>query len=237
MKAALTRRDGFTLIETLAALAVGSVVIIATAALIRNVSLNFDRGARSVSETERIALAVERLAADFASARFVTRATAGGPALAFSADRADGEQPVRIMFVANAEVQSGRPGEEIVSLAVERNGEAMRLVRRRAAWSGSRMRFEDASFGDDVVLIDGRLDIGFLFARSAAGGGLVWTSDWVGEASLPRFVRLVLRDPASGVDLLGEADFVIRADAPAGCARNEAGIGCLTAALAERPSR
>ena len=183
MKAALTRRDGFTLIETLAALAVGSVVIIATAALVRNVSLNFDRGARSVSETERVALAVERLAADFASARFVTRATAGAPALAFSADRADGERPVRIMFVANAEVQSGRPGEEIVSLTVERYGEAMRLVRRRAPWSASRTRFEDASFGDEVVLIDGRFDISFLFARVAAAGGLVWTSDWVGEAA------------------------------------------------------
>jgi prepilin-type N-terminal cleavage/methylation domain-containing protein len=237
MKATLTRRDGFTLIETLAALAVGSVVIIATAALVRNVSLNFDRGARSVGETERIALAVERLAADLASARFVTRATAGGPAIAFSADRADGERPARIMFVADAEVQSGPQGEEIVSLAVERNGEAMRLVRRRAAWSGARMRFEDASLGDEVVLIDGRYDISFLFARADAGGGLVWTSDWVGETALPRFVRLVLRDPASGADLLGEADFVIRADAPAGCARNEVGIGCLTAALAERPSR
>src|SRR5262249_62358684 len=110
MKAALTRRDGFTLIETLAALAVGSVVIIATAALIRNVSLNFDRGARSVSETERIALAVERLAADFASDRFVTRATAGGSEVAVRRDRAALERQEGILFGANSQGHAGLTG-------------------------------------------------------------------------------------------------------------------------------
>lgn len=222
-------RDGFTLIEALAALAVGSVVIIATAALVRHVALHFDRGARSVAETERIALAVERLAADFGSARFVTRAAADRQALAFTAERADGEQLPRVMFVAQANVLSGPQGEELISLTVERNGDAMRLVRRRAPWSGPRGRFDGVSLGDDVVLIEGRFDIEFRFARAGAGGALVWSTDFIGEATLPRFVRLILRDRASGADLLGEADFVIRADAPAGCARSDAGVGCLTA--------
>ena len=58
---------------------------------------------------------------------------------------------------------------------------------------------------------------------------------------LPRFVRLLVRDP-NGRDLLGEADFVIRADAPAACGRSDASVSCLTAAPAgiadvERPAR
>jgi len=244
MRTPRTRCDGFTLVETLAALAVGSVVIVATVALARNVTLHFDRGARSVTETERIALAVERMAADFGSARFVTRTTAGGTALAFAAERADGDRPVKIMFVGNAGVLSAPRGEDVVSLTVERNGDLMRLVRRRAPWTGPRMRFEDASFRDDVVLVEGPFDIEFRFAR-AAGAALVWSTDFIGETSMPRFVRLILRDRASGADLLGEADFVIRADAPAACARGDAGAGCLTLALparstaagAEKPSR
>jgi hypothetical protein len=34
---------------------------------------------------------------------------------------------------------------------------------------------------------------------------------------------------ASGRDVLGEADFVIRADAPAACARPDAVVGCFAA--------
>jgi prepilin-type N-terminal cleavage/methylation domain-containing protein len=224
-------RDGFTLVEALAALAVGSVVILATAALVRHVALHFDRGARSVTEIERIAHAVERLAADFGSARFVTRTAAGEPAIAFTAERADGDRPAKVMFIGQANVLSGPQGEELISLTVERNGDAMRLVRRRARWSGPRGRFDGVSLGDDVVLIEGLFDIEFRFARAAAGGALVWSTDFIGETTLPRFVRLILRDRSSGADLLGEADFVVRADAPAGCARSDAGIGCLTAGV------
>ena len=60
--------DGFTLVEVLAALAIASVIIMASAALIRNVALFFDRGTRGVTEAERLMLAVERLAGDFGSA-------------------------------------------------------------------------------------------------------------------------------------------------------------------------
>src|SRR5215813_13930487 len=69
------RRGGFTLIEVLAALAIACVIIIATAALIRDVAFHFDRGARGVGEAERLMLAVERLSADFGSARVVPRST------------------------------------------------------------------------------------------------------------------------------------------------------------------
>src|SRR5262245_1541270 len=38
--------DGFSLVEILAALAVASIVLVATTALMRNVALHFDRGTR-----------------------------------------------------------------------------------------------------------------------------------------------------------------------------------------------
>ena len=73
---------GFTLVEVLAALAIASVIILSSTALIHNVALFFDRGTRGATEAERIMLAVERLSGDFSSARFVSRRTDDGSAVA-----------------------------------------------------------------------------------------------------------------------------------------------------------
>ena len=238
---------GFTLIEVLAALAIASVIILASTALIHNVALFFDRGTRGAADAERVMLAVERLAGDFSSARFVSRrAENGAAAVAFAAEQAGGERPASIVFVGAA--HAGSPplvDDELISLAIERDGDVERLVRRRATWPGPRARFEDVTAQDAVVLIEGKLDISFVFGRVTPDGGLAWYASWVGERALPRYVRLVLRDRATGADLLGEADFVVRANAPAACGRADAALSCLSAAPVvqidtfdeERPSR
>jgi len=221
---------GFTLIEVLAALAIASVIILASTALIHNVALFFDRGTRGAADAERVVLAVERLAGDFGSARFVSRRTEdGSAAVAFTAEQATGERPARIVFVGTA--RAGSPllaDDELISLAIEQDGEVERLVRRRAAWPGPRARFEDVTPQDPVVLIEGKLDISFVFGR-VTPDGLAWYASWVGERVLPRYVRLMLRDRATGADLLGEADLVVRANAPAACGRADATLGCLAA--------
>jgi prepilin-type N-terminal cleavage/methylation domain-containing protein len=222
------RRAGFTLIEALAALAVGSVIIMATAVLIHDVARHFDRGTRGAQEAERLMLAVERLAQDFNSARFVGWTTEGGRAVAFTGEPASRDKPAKIMFVGNAGIMAGPQGEEVVALTVEPAGEMTRLVRRRAAWAGSRTRLEDVSPQDAVVLVEGALDIAFIFGRIAPGGALAWSESWLGQTTLPHFVRLILRDRTTGSDLLGEADFVVRADAPPGCGRPDAGTSCLS---------
>ncbi len=222
------RRAGFTLIEALAALAVGSVIIMATAALIHDVARHFDRGTRGAQEAERLMLAVERLAQDFNSARFVGWTTEGGPAVAFTGEPASRDRPAKVMFVGNAGIMAGPQGEEVVALTVEPAGEVTRLVRRRAAWAGPRTRLEDVSPQDAVVLVEGALDIAFIFGRIAPGGALQWSESWIGQTTLPRFVRLILRDRATGSDLLGEADFIVRADAPPGCGRPDAATSCLS---------
>jgi general secretion pathway protein J len=225
---------GFTLIEVLAALLLASVILIAVAALIHDIAGHFDRGARRVNETEQLMLAVDRLAQDFGAARFALRMTGAVPGLAFAADQASGDKPAHVMFVAGGGIMSGPQVEEVISLTVEPAAGVTRLVRRRAAWAGSRMHFEDISLRDAVVLIEGNLDIAFTFGRVTPAGTLEWSQSWTDEPALPRFVRLVLHDRATGADLLGEADFVIRANAPATCGRPDAGTDCLQ--LAQRPA-
>jgi prepilin-type N-terminal cleavage/methylation domain-containing protein len=227
----LAARAGFTLVEVLAAFAIGAVIIAACAALIHNVVLNFDRGTRTVDVAERFVLAIDRLSADFASARAVARRTEAGPALAFLGEPGGGQTPGKIVFVATAPVTGAPPGDEVVMLTIEQDEKVMRLVRRRASWPGPTSRFEDLAPDNPVVLIEGKWSISFLFGRLTSERGLAWYSSWIGEAMLPRFVRLIVRD-SNGRDVLGEADFVIRSDAPASCGRSDASVSCFTAAPA-----
>jgi len=225
---AMADQGGFTLVEVLAAFAIGSVIIVASAALIHDVALHFDRGSRTVDVAERFILAVDRLAADFASARQVARRTEAGRAIAFSAETGSSQNPGKIVFVGAAPVGSAPPGDEVVMLTFERDDNVMRVVRRRAPWRGPNSRFEDVAPDNPVVLIEGKWDISFLLGRLAPGGALTWHTSWAGESTLPRFVRLLVRG-ASGRDVLGEADLVIRADAPAACGRPDAAVGCFAA--------
>jgi prepilin-type N-terminal cleavage/methylation domain-containing protein len=223
--------DGFTLVEVLAALAIASVIIIASAALVHNVALFFDRGTRGVSEAEGLMLAVGRLAGDFGSARFNWRRTEDGVAATFTAEQAGSERPASVVFVGAGRAASGaRADDDLISLRIEEDGEVQRLVRRRATWPGPRARFEDVTLQDPIVLIEGRLDISFVFARITPDGALAWYASWIGERALPRYVRLILRDRSTGADLLGEADFVVHADAPVACGRADAALACLSAA-------
>jgi prepilin-type N-terminal cleavage/methylation domain-containing protein len=208
---------GFTLLETLTALAIAAVIIVATTGLLHDVLLHFDRGTRRVIEAEHLLQAVHRLAGDFASARFILRpngtSAPQGVGTLFSGD------PSTMTFVAAGGVMAGPQGEELVKLSVEVDGEVSRLVRRRAAWREPHAHFEDLPPQDPVVMLEGRVDISFTYGRLTPEGALTWSDNWTGELGLPRLVRVIVREPMSGEDLLAEAPFLVRADAPAACAR------------------
>jgi len=233
---ARARRGGFTLVEAVAALAIASVIILATAGLIHNVALHFDRGTRGVQEAERIVLAIDRLGDDFGAARFVARSSAAGQAVAFLAERGSANGPAKVTFVSAAGIGGGAATDEVVVLTLESDGDLVRLVRRRAPWLGPRTNFETLNPGDPVTLLEGRFDISFVFGRVTSNGALSWQEDWVRETVLPRFVRLVLRDRETRSDLLAEADLVVHADAPARCTGNRA-ANCLNVAPGQAPAQ
>jgi prepilin-type N-terminal cleavage/methylation domain-containing protein len=210
------RCGGFTLVETLAALAITAVIFVAMAGLIRSVVWGFDRGTRTITTADRLVLAVERVAGDFAAARFVQKATDAGSGVAFTAsgDSSAG----RVTFVSGAGIAAGPRGEEIVSLSIEPDGDVTRLVRRRAPWRGPSDRFGDIPLQDPVVLIEGNYDMSFSFSKAGPDGRLNWTSNWSDQDSIPQSVRLVIRDHNSGIDILPRAEFRLRSDLKMSCA-------------------
>jgi general secretion pathway protein J len=220
---------GFTLVEMVAAFAIGSVIILTAAALLHNVALSFDRGTSRVSGGERLAVAADRMATDIASAGFVLQKTPAGIAVAFAGG------PARVAFIGFEGADAGPQrndrqsgGQELVSLTIEPVDDETQIVRRRGSWPGPHTPIENVALKDDVVLLKGTFDAAFAFARAAPDGGLSWVDTWAGEHTLPRMVKLALRDRVSGADLLGGAEFAIRADAPLSCAVADAGVECLS---------
>jgi prepilin-type N-terminal cleavage/methylation domain-containing protein len=229
---ARTGRDGFTLVEVLAALAIGSVIIFSTAALISNVALSFDRGTRGVSKGERIILITERLTSDFSSVRFLVQPSATGARSIFFTGTSS-----NVAFVTGGGIGAGPQGEEVVTLTVEdQKSNSARLVRRQAPWLGPHARLDSAALQDDVVLIEGNFDMAFAFGRSQPGQVFGWSDQWTGESTIPRVVRLTLRDRARGVDLLRGTQFLIRSDAPQKCAGADAQLSCLSFTASDQKS-
>lgn len=227
-----SREGGFTLIEVLAALAIASVIIMSTAALMWNVTLFFDHGTRGVSEADGLIRAVDRMALDFGAARFAQRFTAGGQiAAAFIGQSGKGRQPAKVVFVSGDVVSTSPQNEDVVVLSTEESDDTTRLVRRRAPWLGPRTQLDSIVGKDAVVLIEGRVDIQFSFAKVAPDGTLSWQDTWADEFTPPRFVRLAVRTRGTGADLLGGAEFVVRSSAPPSCVADNATAQCLAAAV------
>jgi prepilin-type N-terminal cleavage/methylation domain-containing protein len=233
-------RAGFTLIEVLAAFAVTAVILTGMGALIRHVGFAFDKGVYGVNEAERFALAMDRLAHDFAAARFILRRP-GPPQTALQSDAQGGEaaqdkqwsaegqankesvlflgEATKIIFVSNAaQDASGAGFDEVVTLTVEpmQDG-ASQLVRRRAPWLGPRDGSLFSEALNPVILIKGNFDISFSFGRLTQEGALVWAESWDGERFLPSVVRVNLRDRMTGANLSGSTEFFVRADVPVTC--------------------
>jgi general secretion pathway protein J len=223
-------RAGFTLVETLAALAIASVIIFSTGALLHQSVFFFDHGTRTVDKSEQLALAIESLTRDFAGTRFVLEKSANRTMAAFTGSSASEDAPGQIMFISSGGKAAGPQGEEIISLTVELGDGFAQLVRRRSTWFGPRMHLADAQPGDAVILLKGKYDISFSFSELSDDGTFVWRNSWSGEKGLPHAVRLNLRESETGADLLVGSEFPIHADAPAACAAGE--MDCLTLAKA-----
>ena len=210
---------GFTLIEVLIATMLMTLILASLATVTAQWLPNWNRGMARVQRAERLAIGLERIAADLSVAEMMPL-NAGARAPLFEG----GE--LSVTFVRTAVGPNTRPGLEIIRLIEKADDQGLALVRERAPFApmpaDARLRFLD-----QVVLIRSPFRVTF----SYAGPDQVWQREWRGQQQLPEKIRIGVRNVATGQLLSVSTATVVHVNAPAECARAKNPAQCLTARL------
>lgn len=210
---------GFTLIEVLMATLLMTIILGALATVTAQWLPNWNRGMARVQRLEKLALGIERIAADLSVAEMIP---AAGPS----------KKPVfegnelNVSFVRTAVGPNSRPGLEIVRFSEKADKEGLALVRERTAFTplaGS----TPVQFGDAVVLIRAPFRVSF----SYAGRDQVWQPTWRDQLLLPETIRITVRDGNSGAVLAVSTATTVHVNLPPDCARSKNAASCLSSRL------
>jgi general secretion pathway protein J len=214
---ALADEAGFTLIEVLVATLLMTVILAALATVTSQWLPNWNRGMARVQRAERLAMGLERIAADLSVAEMIpVNADAKVPLF-------EGSE-LAVTFVRTAVGPNARPGLEIVRLIEKADDQGLAMVRERAPFvpmpADAQIRF-----ADQVVLIRSPFRVTF----SYAGPDQVWQTAWRGEKQLPDMIRIAVRDAATGQVLAVSSAAIVHINAWAECAWAKNPLECLTA--------
>lgn len=210
MNCARSRRSstaGFTLVEALVATLLMGMILAALATVTAQWLPNWNRGFVRVQRTELLAIAIERLAADFAAAEFV-------PANRKTDHPLFEGSELSATFVRSAIGPNSRSSLEIVRIAESADRQGPVVVRSKAAFAPGPGAINQIFFGDPVVLLRAPYRLSFAYADKDG----VWAGSWHDPATLPSAVRLSIRDAATDRVLPVSTVAVIHADLPADCA-------------------
>jgi general secretion pathway protein J len=209
---------GFTLIETLVALALTGLVLSALANITSQWLPNWHRGMDRIQRSEAIGLALQRIGADLAAAEYVPANREQRQPLF------DGSE-LSVMFVRTTLGPNAKPGLDVVRIGETTDRQALVTVRSRAPFRplelGSSVS-EQIQTGDPVVLLRAPFRLSFSYADRDR----IWKSSWHDADRLPAAVMLTVRDAATERVLSVSTVASIHADAPAAGTCAQPGSGC-----------
>ena len=200
---------GFTLIETIVALALMGLVLSALAGITAEWLPNWDRGLGRIQRSEVIGTALQRISADLAAAEYVPANRASRRPLF------DGSE-LSVMFVRTALGPNAGPGLEVVRLGetTDRNGlVTVRSRTRFAPLPPASSLSEQLHFSDPVVLLRAPFRLSFAYA----GPDRVWQNSWREADRLPTMVRLTVRDAQTQRVLSVSTVTPVHVQAPSDC--------------------
>jgi general secretion pathway protein J len=212
------RIAGFTLVEALLATALMGVILAAIGTVTAQWLPNWNRGFARVQRVELLALGLERIVADIAAAEFVTAgANVRQPVF-------DGTE-LSVTFLRTALGPNTRPGLELVRIQEIGGEKGLMTVRARARFMpmGRDGVEAQARPSDPVVLVRAPYRITF----SYAGPDRVWRNVWRGEGTLPKAVRVQLRDATTDRTLSVSTATFVHAEMANDCVLAEVLADCL----------
>lgn len=177
---------GFTLIETLVALALMGLVLSALANLTAQWLPNWNRGLDRIQRSELISIALQRTADDLAAAQSVPASGDDKQMLFVGSEQS-------VTFVRTALGPNAGPGLDVVHLGETTDRDGLATVRSRTTFHPLRPQAslsDQLRFGEPVVLLRGPYRLSFAYA----GEDRAWKSSWQDPEKLPTKVRLTVRD-------------------------------------------
>jgi general secretion pathway protein J len=185
-----TGEGGFTLIETLVALALMGLVLSALANITAQWLPNWNRGLDRMQRSELISIALQRIGDDLAAAEYVP------------ANRQEKQRPLfegselSVTFVRTAVGPNAGVGLDIVRLAETTDPGGLVTARARAPFRplplGSSLS-EQLHFGEPVLLLRAPYRLSFAYADDDGA----WKGSWRDSDKLPAKIKLTVRDAAS----------------------------------------
>jgi general secretion pathway protein J len=211
---------GFTLIETIVALALTGLVLSALASITAQWLPNWNRGVDRIQRSELMGIALQRIGADLAAAEFVP-ANRDSPRPLF-----DGTE-LSVIFVRTALGPNAGPGLDVVRLGETTERREFITVRSRARFTPlppASSLSEQLHFGDPVMLLRSPFRLSFAYA----GQDRIWKSTWRDSDTLPVMIRLTVRDAASERVLSVSTVAPVHVQVSSECARPDSGCDSKT---------
>jgi general secretion pathway protein J len=208
---------GFTLIEMLISTALFLLVVSALASVTAEWLPNWNRGFVRVQRTEKLALGLDRIAADLAAAEFIPPNGRTTAPLFYGTE-------LSVTFVRTAVGPNSAPGLEIVRLAEVADKDGPLLVREAIPFVPlDPNALATLKFPDSAVLIHPPYRVEF----SYAGLDRAWRKTWHDGDIIPSAVRVLVRNEVTGRLLADSTAIEIHDNAAAGCTNGNGNCGVI----------